>query len=243
MILTILSAFIATFATAQSSHAALIVSGSGGYWNYRHQADAAAAYNLLIDNGLTADDIIYMSFDDVPTHVENPHNNSLWLDQYSGNIYNASNVDYRTYDVTARNFFSALTGDTNYASGPVLNTNESSKIFVYLVGHGAPGLFSLPLENIYADEMATALKWMHKHKKYDEMVIYVESCNAGSLFSSVNFTEVTGIYVATATDETGWAWAYSCPLDDDAIYGAHLNVCLRDYWSYLWMSDTENNGF
>lgn len=55
---------------------------------------------MLIQNGLTADDIIYMSFDDIPTHPENPLKGALWTGPLSGNVYDATAVDYRTYDVT-----------------------------------------------------------------------------------------------------------------------------------------------
>jgi glycosylphosphatidylinositol transamidase (GPIT) subunit GPI8 len=38
------SAMIAAVTSAATKHAAVLVAGSNGYWNYRHQADIAHAY-------------------------------------------------------------------------------------------------------------------------------------------------------------------------------------------------------
>jgi legumain len=54
-------------------HAAVLVAGSRGYWNYRHQADIAHAYHILIENGMSADDIIVFMVDDIVDNMENPY--------------------------------------------------------------------------------------------------------------------------------------------------------------------------
>ena len=59
-------------------HAAVLVAGSNGYWNYRHQADVAHAYHLLIQNGMSPDDIIVMMFDDIADNYENPLPGTLY---------------------------------------------------------------------------------------------------------------------------------------------------------------------
>ena len=46
-------------------HWALLVAGSNGFWNYRHQADICHAYQVLIKNGFPADNIILMAYDDI----------------------------------------------------------------------------------------------------------------------------------------------------------------------------------
>lgn len=43
---------------SQSNHWAVIVAGSNGYGNYRHQADAAHAYQRLLGSGIPASQII-----------------------------------------------------------------------------------------------------------------------------------------------------------------------------------------
>ncbi|RCN27068.1 hypothetical protein ANCCAN_27199 [Ancylostoma caninum] len=48
----------------QSIHA-ILVAGSNGINNYRHQADVAHAYHLLIEKGVPAENIVTMMYDDV----------------------------------------------------------------------------------------------------------------------------------------------------------------------------------
>ncbi|VDO63868.1 unnamed protein product [Heligmosomoides polygyrus] len=67
--------FCATICTALSPlHAledppraiyALLVAGSNGFSNYRHQADVAHAYHVLVQHGVPADNIVTMMYDDV----------------------------------------------------------------------------------------------------------------------------------------------------------------------------------
>jgi legumain len=46
-------------------HWAVLVAGSNGFWNYRHQADICHAYQVLVKNGFPADNIILMAYDDI----------------------------------------------------------------------------------------------------------------------------------------------------------------------------------
>lgn len=67
------TASLAAFATAASSdHWAVLIAGSKDYWNYRHQADVANAYQILMKNGIRNDHVIYMVYDDIADNKENP---------------------------------------------------------------------------------------------------------------------------------------------------------------------------
>ncbi|KAJ1354497.1 hypothetical protein KIN20_011468 [Parelaphostrongylus tenuis] len=44
---------------------ALLVAGSNGFGNYRHQADVAHAYQILKKNGVPEDNVIVMMYDDI----------------------------------------------------------------------------------------------------------------------------------------------------------------------------------
>ena len=46
-------------------HWAVLVAGSNGFWNYRHQADICHAYQVLLKNGFPASNIIVMAYDDI----------------------------------------------------------------------------------------------------------------------------------------------------------------------------------
>ena len=51
---------------------AVLVAGSKGYQNYRHQADVCHAYQTLKKGGLKDENIIVFMYDDIAFHKENP---------------------------------------------------------------------------------------------------------------------------------------------------------------------------
>ena len=57
---------------------AVLVAGSNGYSNYRHQADIAHAYTLLRKGGVPASNIITFMYDDVAHSVRNKHRGQLF---------------------------------------------------------------------------------------------------------------------------------------------------------------------
>ena len=61
---------------------AVLVAGSRGWDNYRHQADVCHAYQVLHGHGVPEDNIIVMMYDDIAYHQSNP---------YQGEIFNTPN--------------------------------------------------------------------------------------------------------------------------------------------------------
>jgi legumain len=57
---------------SKADHWAVLVAGSNGYWNYRHQADICHAYQILKKSGIPEEQIIVMAYDDVANDPENP---------------------------------------------------------------------------------------------------------------------------------------------------------------------------
>ncbi|GAB4854406.1 hypothetical protein Ancab_022992 [Ancistrocladus abbreviatus] len=56
----------------QGTKWAVLVSGSTGYENYRHQANVCHAYQILKKGGLKEENIIVFMYDDVAFDKENP---------------------------------------------------------------------------------------------------------------------------------------------------------------------------
>ncbi|KAI2572514.1 LGMN isoform 7, partial [Pan troglodytes] len=46
-------------------HWVVIVAGSNGWYNYRHQADACHAYQIIHRNGIPDEQIVVMMYDDI----------------------------------------------------------------------------------------------------------------------------------------------------------------------------------
>ena len=55
-----------------SNNYAVIVSSSGGYFNYRLQANGCHLYNNLIQNGFSESNIIHFNVDDAVKSQTNP---------------------------------------------------------------------------------------------------------------------------------------------------------------------------
>ena len=51
---------------------AVLVAGSSGFWNYRHQADVCHAHQILKAAGVPDDRVIVMRYDDVAQNALNP---------------------------------------------------------------------------------------------------------------------------------------------------------------------------
>ena len=54
----------------QATNWALLVAGSNGWYNYRHQADVCHAYQILHKNGIPDSNIIVMMYDDLAKNIE-----------------------------------------------------------------------------------------------------------------------------------------------------------------------------
>ncbi|KTG42437.1 hypothetical protein cypCar_00015121 [Cyprinus carpio] len=51
-------------------HWVLIVAGSNGWYNYRHQADVCHAYQIVHRNGIPDEQIVVMMYDDLAQNPE-----------------------------------------------------------------------------------------------------------------------------------------------------------------------------
>ena len=59
------AALAAVAAADTSKHWAVIMAGSTGFSNYRHQADSHHAVKVMLENGIPRDQIIHLAYDDI----------------------------------------------------------------------------------------------------------------------------------------------------------------------------------
>lgn len=111
------------------SNWAVLVAGSSGYINYRHQADIAHAYQILTEiGGFPPSNIITMMFNDVVSSAENPFPGMLFNEPGGDNVYHGINIDYESENVTAVNFLNVLKGIQIDPRFPVLKSNKNDKV-------------------------------------------------------------------------------------------------------------------
>jgi len=239
------AAALAGIATAATSdHWAVIMAGSNTYSNYRHQADSHHAVKIMLENGIPRENIIHLAYDDIADSRFNPFPGQLFnKPDPSGpgvNVYDQSHIDYSGSQVNKSNFLKVLLGDDS-ASGPVLQSNENSRVFVYFVDHGGAGLICTPngsSDFIYADELDATLQQMKDKSMFKELVFYLETCESGSMFPKLDASE--NIYAMTASNATLSSWGAYCG-SEAKVNGHNIGSCLGDLFSINWMEDTEAN--
>lgn len=183
----LLIALLAT--TCYSAQWAVLVAGSNGFYNYRHQSDICHAYQILLEHGLPAENIIVLSYDDVANSPQNPYPGTLF-NKPSGtkagvNVNQGCVIDYKGAAVTPSNYLAIITGNADGVkggNGRVLKSTAADTVFLNFADHGAVGLIAFPSQYLYADQLQTAFLTMSQNSMYSQLTYYLESCESGSMF-------------------------------------------------------------
>ncbi|CAN7938800.1 unnamed protein product [Ixodes hexagonus] len=210
---------------------ALLVAGSNGWYNYRHQADVCHAYQVLHNHGIPDERIVVMMYDDIAFNEENPTPGVIVNHINGSNVYLGVPIDYSGEEVSPENFLRVLQGkQVSAGSGKVIASGPKDHVFVYFSDHGAPGLLCFPEANLMATQFSDAVKAMAAENKFSKMVLYVEACESGSMFDGLLPDDINA-YATTAAnpDES----SYACYYDD------LRNTYLGDLYSVNWMEDSD----
>ena len=228
-----------TLTLVSADNWAVLVCGSSSYWNYRHHADVAHAYQILKKGGFSEDHIITMMYNDVPTDPENPFPGELYNrpGDDSPNVYEGVLVDYESLSVSAENLIKVLTGDES-AGGKVLKTTKDDNVFLFFSDHGGADILALPGGYLHSKDLINAIKTMHEKQMYKKFLLYIEACYSGSMF--LNLPEDLNIMAVTAAHDKESSWGWYCA-DEAIIKGTYLDTCLGDEFSISWMEHVDNS--
>jgi glycosylphosphatidylinositol transamidase (GPIT) subunit GPI8 len=215
---------------------AVIVAGSSGWENLRHQSDIYHAYQILHRHGIPDDHIIAMFYDDLALNPENPFPGVIINRPNGPNVYPGVPKDYIGDNVTVANFLGVLRGT---APNPmkVLQSGPNDDVFIYLADHGGPGVFCFPncAELLTAEELYDALYWLYNNSRYHQLVIYIEACESGSMFDGRRVNNLTlaemNIYATSASTPT--QPSYAC------YYDSTWETYLGDCYSVNWLQDSD----
>ncbi|CAH1731446.1 unnamed protein product [Aphis gossypii] len=215
----------------------VLVAGSKGWSNYRHQADICHAYQLIKSNGIPEENIITMMVDDIAYNIRNPTPGEIINKPKGPNVYQGVVIDYKGADVNKSNFLKIITGDQeamqSIGTGKVVKSGKNDKIFINFVDHGTTGILGFPDDYLYADELNDAFISMRGNGTYKKMLLYIEACEAGSMFDGI-LSEDTNILAITASGPRESAYACYCGFDLFPFY-----TCLGDEFSTTWMEDLD----
>ncbi|CAF3604070.1 unnamed protein product [Rotaria sp. Silwood1] len=213
---------------------AVLVAGSNGWYNYRHQADVCHAYQILHKNGIPDSNIIVMMYDDLARNIENPTKGIVINHPNGADVYHGVPHDYTHLEVTPKNFIHVLLGNKEalkgVGSGKVLESGPDDNVFIYFTDHGAVGLVAFPHGVLHAKELNETITKMYTQKKYKQMVIYIEACESGSMLENLLPNNIN-IYATTASNAE--ESSYACYYDDKR------RTYLGDVYSVVWMEDSD----
>ena len=171
-------------------NAAVLVSSSRYWHNYRHVSNVLSLYNMLKTAGqFTDDNIILMIADDLPCDGRNPHKNAIYPEYArtgTGNsVYNADvEIDYRGTDVTVENFLRVLVGRHKKGETPsrMLDLTPDTNLVVFLTGHGGDSFFKFQDgEELMTQDITDAFQQMHRIGRYNEILLVADTCQAFTL--------------------------------------------------------------
>lgn len=214
-------------------HWVVIVAGSNGWFNYRHQADACHAYQIIHRNGIPDEQIIVMMYDDIANSEENPTPGVVINRPNGTDVYKGVLKDYTGEDVTPENFLAVLRGDAEAVkgkgSGKVLKSGPRDHVFVYFTDHGATGILAFPNDDLHVKDLNKTIRYMYEHKMYQKMVFYIEACESGSMMN--HLPNDINVYATTAANPN--ESSYACYYDEER------STYLGDWYSVNWMEDSD----
>ncbi|KAK4851093.1 hypothetical protein QYF36_012369 [Acer negundo] len=216
--------------TMHTNNWAVLVCTSRFWFNYRHMANTLSLYRTVKRLGIPDERIILMLADDMACNARNKYpaqvfnNENHRLNLYGDNV----EVDYRGYEVTVENFLRVLTGrhQTAVPRSKRLLSDEGSHILLYMTGHGGDEFLKFQdSEELQSHDLADAVKQMKEKRRFKELLIMVDTCQAATLFSQLQSPGVLAIGSSKKGENS-----YSHHLDSD------VGVSVVDRFTYYTLA-------
>ena len=252
---------------------AILVTGSKTYDNYRHHADTAHAHHRIAAAGIPANHIVSLQYNDVPTDPQNPYPGTLF-NKATGkrpgvDVNKGFGKNYTGAYVTREAFLGALlctntsTSNNDNENNEVINgdsndhacaksVSSDATLFIFWAGHGSDGMLLLPdmsaTNALDADTLVKGLR-MAKHgvggsAGFSKIVMMVEACDSGSMFSGLLTAADSGIYAVTAAKGGENSYPqYCCNYfrpPSCTVKGQDVGSCLGDLFSVALWQDADS---
>lgn len=184
---------------ALTGNKAVIIAGSGGWVNYRFQADALEYYQMLRNSGYSDDDIILIMADDLAQNANNPEKGVVRRSVDGDNLYKNVVVDYRLEDITYNDLAVIFSGKPDVAHPEVLDSGAGDNVLFFWSSHGTPaGLALGDIDLVSGKQMARILQKMSDEQRFRKMMWIVEACFSGGVAKECE--GIPGLLVMTAAN-------------------------------------------
>lgn len=195
----------------QDGNKAVLICGSKGWYNYRHQADLLYVYKTLKAHNFTDDDIILIMRDDIAYHSKNKYPGVIKASEDGENLYRDVVIDYRADTLGVKDIEDILVGNKSARLATVLESTEKDNVLLYWTGHGTNQSFSwLDTGEKFTDrQMERTIRKMYEDKKYLSMLIFTEPCYSGSVIQAIEGVPLVLGVTAADNNESSFAENYS----------------------------------
>ncbi len=176
---------------AMTDQYAVLVQGSNGWSNYRHEADVLNVYQMLKAGGYDDDHIIMVLADEVATAPENTDYGAVRTDPNGPNLREGAVIDYLSADLTPQDIVNILQGTPTSRTPLVLPGGSGHNVFFFWSGHGrsvpAGGVNEmawrdLPAGNgMTAELLAQTLSQMASQGRFRQMLVCLEPCFSSNM--------------------------------------------------------------
>ena len=170
---------------------AVLVQGSNGWMNYRHEADVLNIYQMLKAGGYDDDHIILVSADDAANASENSDKGAVRTDPDGRNLREGAVIDYKNADLTPQDICNILKGVKTDKTPVVLPADAGQNVLLFWSGHGRSvstnGVNEMAWRNELAgngmtDELLSqTLQQMADQKQFRQMLVCLEPCYSANM--------------------------------------------------------------
>ena len=207
---------------------AVLVAGSEGWYNYRHQADVLGFYQYLKGKGYDDDHIILIMADDIAFNELNPLQGVVRREISGENLYENVQIDYKLGDLTLEDLKQILTSEPSDAYPITLGSSENDNVLFFWSGHGTKKGWSWKETEDVSPEFA---REMFSAMKFRKQFAIIETCYSGVVGEGC--TGIPGLLMMTAANPYEPSKAYA--FDDE------IGVDLSNTFTASILSHLEEN--
>ena len=193
---------------ALTAQYAVLVQGSNGWNNYRHQADVLNVYQMLKKNGFDDGHIILVIDKALASDSRNPEPGIIRAEDGGQDLKAGSSLDYDNADLSPADISNILLGVKTGKTPVVLPKDAGQNVLLFWCGHGhnraANGADELAWRNeeagqgMTADLLGQTISQMQQQGIYRKMLVLTEPC-----FSEAVITPLVGIPGVLAMSSAG----------------------------------------
>ena len=207
---------------------AVLVAGSEGWYNYRHQADVLGFYQYLKGKGYDDDHIILIMADDIANNELNPLPGVVRREISGENLYENVQIDYKLGDLTLEDLKQILTSEPSEKYPVTLGSSENDNVLFFWSGHGTKKGWSWKETEDVSPEFA---REMFSAMKFRKQFAIIETCYSGVVGEGC--TGIPGLLMMTAANPYEPSKAYA--FDDE------IGVDLSNTFTASILSHLEEN--